>query len=623
MTLLAILALFLSAGRLIRRWFHLRLDEAVLYGCLLAFFEVVVIIQVLGLASSLKPAPAWIATIACVGINFLIGFCRRPFPPSRRLWPIPLSVLVGLLAASLIAGARLLLAWVVPPDGWDSLGYHLPIVLQWVRQGNFDLAGVMGAQRYFAWNGELASTWLALLSGNLVYAKIVQVLSLPLLAAAGSVLGRRLAGLRWAWPCAVALPALPIVLIQSGMAYVDALYAAFWLAAAAAALGLARSGRSIHLWAFALAFGLALGTKSTIYFLAPLLLPLAAALIKAPRRPKRILAQTAGCLLLVALAGAGAYIRNAILTGNPIFPYSLTVAGVPVFKGIMSSTDMPAYIEHWFVSSRWGWIVYPFWEHIRGVIGYTHVNGFGPLFAIGWLLLPVAFARAFKRRDAQALAFLSLFPLVVLLFFTLQPVQLPRYIIFLAPLPIVGLAYSLSRAGRILRRAALGIWTIGIVLGCAGVVAYLYRAPGMRYAWHCILSGRSPDPWDYYSRQYHSAGKAWAALNLRLRPGDSVVVSSNELILPWSGIPPRAKVQVVIFGDCVFPQVPRGRTEEEWILEVESLGPRFVVIWSPAWNPGGEERLVRALASRGEPYMRIGRWDSRAYGWVEIYQLKD
>ncbi len=623
MTLLAILALFLSAGHLIRQRFRLRADESVLYGCLLAFFEVVVIIQALGFASSLRSAPVWAATSACVALNLLIAFWRCPFRPFRRLWPMPRLLWLGLIAASLTAALRLFLAWMVPPDGWDSLGYHLPIVLQWVGQGNFDLAGMMGAQRYLAWNGELVSTWLALLTGNLAFAKIVQVLSLPLLAAIGSVLGRRLAGLRWAWPCAIALPGIPIVLIQSGMAYVDALHAAFWLAAVAATLGLARSGRSVYLWGFALALGLALGSKSTIYFLAPLFLPLAAALFKAPRRPKRVPAQVALCLVLVALAGAGSYIRNAVLSGNPIFPYSLTVAGIPIFKGITSSADMPAYIEHWFVSSRWGWIVFPFWEHLRDVVGYTHENGFGPLFAVGWLLFPVAIVRAWKRGDALALVFLGLFPLVVLLFFTLQPVELPRYIIFLVPLPIVGLAYSLRRAGRALCRAALWVWTISIILGCCGVLAYLYRAPGLRSAWHSIISGRSPDPWEYYARQYHAVGRAWGALNLKLRPGDTVVVSYYELLLPWAGLPPRAKVRVVIYGDCIFPQVRHGKTEGEWFQEVDRLNPRFVVIWSPAWNPGGEERLVRALALRAEPYDRIGRWASPAYGWVELYQARD
>ncbi len=621
MTLLAVLALFASASLLVHQRSRLRFDEAALYGGLLAFFEIVVGIQVLGLASALKAWPAWIVTVLAVAANLGAAFFDRPLRPFRRLWPMPRLLWLPLIIVGLTAGVRLVLAWFLPPEGWDSLGYHLPIVLRWVGQGYFDLAGFIGAQRYFAWNGELTGTWLALLGGGLAYAKVLQVLALPLLAAAGSVLGRRLASLRWSYVCAVGLAGLPIVLIQSGLAYVDVLQSAFWLAALAAAFSLARSGRVVHFRAFALAFGLCLGTKSTLYFLAPLVVALVAALLLLkPRRIRRPWAEAALGLTLIILSGAGAYIRNAVLTGNPIFPFGLSLFGVKIFKGLLTSADMPAYIEHWFVPSRWGWIVYPFWEHVRNVIGYTHLNGFGPLFALGWLFFPVSIGAAWKRKDAAVLTALALFPLVLLAFFILQPVQLPRYIIFAAPLPIVGLAAALRRAPRRLFRAALWVWSLAIAAGCAGVFAYLFRSPAVREAGLALASFRRPDPWAYYEKQYPAVGAAWKALNARLEPGDKVVVSYNELMLPWSGIPPRANVSLVVFGRCIYPQVPSGETEAEWFEVVRRVAPRFLVLWSPAWNRGGEERLSRSLTERAEPFHLIGRFESKDFGWVEIYE---
>jgi hypothetical protein len=622
MTLIAVLALFASAVLLVHLRSRLRADEAVLYGCLVAFLEVVAVVQALGLASSLRTGPAWIVTGSAVLANLGGAFFRRPPRPFRRLWPMPRLLWLPLIVVSVTAGIRLLLAGFLPPDGWDSLGYHLPIVWRWVGQGHFGTSGFLGAQPYYAWNGELAGTWLALLGRGLALAKVVQALALPLLAATGSVLGRRLAGLKWSWACAIALPALPIVLIQSGIAYVDVLHSAFWLAALAAALSLARSGRTVHLWACAVAFGLCLGAKSTLYFLAPLVVILIAALfLMRPRRVARPAAQAALCLALVAVAGAGAYVRNTLLTGNPIFPFGLSLAGIKVFKGIMTTADMPASIERWFVPSSWGWIVYPFWEHARNVIGYTHLNGFGPLFALGWLFFPVSVGAAWKRRDAALLWTLALFPLVIVLFFVLQPVRIPRYVIFAAPLPVLGLAGALRGARKPLFRAALWAWSLAIVLGCAGVFGFLFRSPAVRAACGSLASGRRPDPWAYYAGQYPAVGRAWQALDARLRAGDRVVVNYNELMLPWSGLPPRADVRLVVFGPCVYPGVDFGRTEAEWLRAVKRAAPRFVVVWSPGWNPGGEGRLSTALAARAEAFHLLGRWESNDFGWVEIYEM--
>lgn len=621
MTLLAICVLFGSAALLVRQRFRLRADETVMYGGLLAFLEIILFMQALGLASWLRPGPAWIATGACAAVNLAAALWRCPFRPLRKLRPLPQLMRPILLIVLLTAGLRFLLAWMLPPEGWDGLGYHLPFVVRWVQQGNLDLTGFPGAQRYFTWNGELASTWLALLSGSLAWAKLVQVLALPLLASIGSVLGRRLAGLRWAWPCAIAVAGVPVVLIQSGLSYVDVLYSTFWLTAAAAAIALAQTGRGFYVWAFAGAFGLSLGTKSTVYFLAPLLLPLTFALWKQRRKYKPAWHTVALSLGLIVLAGAGSYLRNFLVTGNPIFPFGFSAAGVPVFKGVYSSRDMPAYIEHWFVPSSWAWLVYPFWERVRQVVGYTQLNGFGPLFALGWGLLPLAFWRSQKRRDGTGLAFLGLIPLTLLFFFWMQPVRIPRYIIFLAPLPILGLAMSFRRPRVRWRSGIAVIWSLAILLGCIGVGAYMGRGPGLRFAWKNILSGHRVDAWTYYEKQFPGLGRAWRALDQKLEAGDIVAINYSELMLPWWGMPPRARVHVVIFGENRYPECPYGRTEQDWVEAVLRLSPRLVVVWSPAWNRGGEERLVRALEQQPGRFKSIGRWESPGFGWVEAYEV--
>ena len=211
------------------------------------------------------------------------------------------------------------------------------------------------------------------------------------------------------------------------------------------------------------------------------------------------------------------------------------MAGHRIFKGIVSAADFPTAYEQWYVPSSWGWLLYPFKETVRGTWGYTHLNGFGPLFALGWLLFAVSAWAAWKKRDSLRIAFLVLVPAVIFLFLTLQPVRIPRYIIFLAPLPIVGLAAALGRARGKRLAIARVLFTLAVIGGCSGIWAYLFRQPGYRYVWASLAQQKGSTRPGYYQAQYGSLGEAWAALDRELRPGDMVAIDDGELSLPWRG----------------------------------------------------------------------------------------
>lgn len=611
-----------SAYILVRRRAGSRPDEALLAACLLAFLEAAGSVQILGWIGILSPASVRVAAAVFLGFHLGLAAKRSPTPPIGHIRPLPRWLVPAAAIAGITLLARLLLAALAPPDGWDALGYHLPFAVRWARQGGLDLAGWPGQHRWFAWNGELLAAWLALLDGGkIVSAKLVQVLGLPLMAAAGSSLGRRLAGTRWAAACGLAAVALPIGIIQSGMAYVDLLYAAFWSAAVAAAVAWARTGRAIHLLAFGSAAGLALGTKSTFFFLLPLLIPPAVALIRHPALRQTVARLWAPASLLAFIAGAGSYARNLLLTGNPIYPIGLTLAGRRIFGGIVAAADFPAAYEGWYVSSPWGWLLYPFKETVRGVWGYTHLNGFGPLFAAGWLLFALSLWAAWKRRDAVTTAYVSLFPAVLILFFTLQPVRIPRYIIFLAPLPIIALAAAMRRAGG--KRLVAARWAFSLLLaaGCAGVWAYLARQPGYRWIVRAVLSGEKAGAAGYYAAQYGSLGRAWAALDAALQSGDVVAVNEAELSLPWAGTPPRASVHYVRLGRSPYPQALAAESESGWLEMLEKVSARWIVIWSPAWAPENGRRERAAALAHPDRFELLARTSSPAFGLVEIFRI--
>ncbi|MFA6002973.1 MAG: hypothetical protein WC881_02790 [Elusimicrobiota bacterium] len=618
------LALLVSAFAALQRNFRLRPEEAWLYAGILSCSEAVLLTLGLGLGGRLSSGAVCAATWALTAAHMVLYFVPQNERLGRRAAaaPLPWALWPAAAAAVLVLGIRLAIAGAVPPDSWDGLSYHLPIVLRWIQQGNLDLAGWPGPERYYAWNGELLSAWLALLGGgSLSAAKLCQVAGLPVLLAAAGALGRRLAGPGWSWACGLAAAAMPIVVIQSGVPYVDVLYSAFWLAAAAAGVAWLRSGGVLHMGAYAAAFGLALGSKSTAYLTAPLLIPLAVALWSRPAARREFVRWSPLWVGLVALTGLACYWRNWLQTGNPIFPFELRVAGWTVFRGITRPGDLLVSMEKWFFSSMWGWAWYPFVETIKGQAVYTYENGFGPVAAAAWALSPVAFWKAWRRRDAAALAFLALLPLTAALFLIMHPVRVPRYVIFLPLVCIVALAYVFKRAGPRLRTAVLAAWALAVLVGVSGVADYLVRNDASSYAWSELRRGRSVDAWRYYKDQFLSLGEAWAALDQRLRPGDVVAVNYSELMLPWSGMPTKARVVAVRHSAVDYPGAYFGATDREWLDLLQKLQVHYLAVWSPSWYKDEGDLEREAISQLPARFRSLGKWQDAQMGSIEIFEF--
>lgn len=617
---------FISAYCPARNHFK-RIDEALLAAGLLAASEVVVIITLLGGLGLLKPLPVLSLTLLMSAAHLSSLFRkRRPFrslPSWKRIClviPWPLWPALALTAA--VLAFRFFLAVLLPFDSWDGMSYHLPIVLRWLQQGNFDLAGWMGPARYFPWNGELLPVWLALLDGgNLEAAKLAQGLALPLWAASGAVLGRRLAGARWAVPAALALTCVPIALIHLGIPYVDFIYAAFWLAAAAAALCFERKQEPYYLFLYAAGFGLAAGTKSTLYFQLPLLLPVLWTLRSREnllRRSTRLLPFLAA---VVVLTGGVSYLHNWWTTGNPIYPYSFRLGGVNVFNGIVSPGELLVTVERWFVPSSLGWLWYPFHETMKGATVYSTENGFGPLFAAGWVFFPFALWKSWKDGNRGAFGFLLLLPATAFFFLTLHPTREQRYVIFLSALPILGLAYVFRRASGRLRLLVLAGWTFGAAWSLCGFLNYVGRDTDMVRAWTAARSGVKTDPYVFYRSKFGALGEAWAAVNERLAPGDVVAVNYGELILPWAGLPPRGKVLVVGHKASIYPQTLTGTDTAGWMSLLDGLHVRYFALWSPAWYPDEGKTERDSIAALPGRFVAAGNWQSPDFGQVELYEI--
>jgi len=338
---------------------------------LLAVFLTSLFVLLAGFFGLLRPAP--LAAIAVAGLVVLLAApssraALRRIPQELKpvlraggqLW-LELPRWLRLLTAvglGLSAARFAFLIWALPPFVWDSLTYHLTNVAHWTQAGRIELFETPVERIYSPANYELLATWFTVF---LHHDLVVEAAGLPAyLMGFASVycIGRTLGTSRSAaWVGALAYASTPAWLIAATGTKNDPHVAGYFLAALALAVDLSArrsTGRAANslggILSMVLALLLAAGTKVYIAHILPGMILIAALhqpgwrslqlwrnhLSEAVRqlRQETIWVQTGLGLLLCSGLLLGGYwnIRNWILTGNPFYPYEVTVEGAPIFR---------------------------------------------------------------------------------------------------------------------------------------------------------------------------------------------------------------------------------------------------------------------------------------------------
>ena len=220
-----------------------------------------------------------------------------------------------------IAVATGVIAWVAPPNTYDSMAYHMARVAHWAADGTVaDYPTNVLRQLYLPPWSEFAVLHLQILSGGDHLANLVQWFSMI-----GSVVGASLIARHLGAPAigqalaAIVVATLPMGILQASSTQTDYVLAYWLVCSVALALQFVKTPTPQAAAWFASGLGLAMLTKGTAYvFAAPLVAALGYWMLS--RLRKQLLLSAAVMVLIPLVINSGYYLRNQTLFHNPVGP---------------------------------------------------------------------------------------------------------------------------------------------------------------------------------------------------------------------------------------------------------------------------------------------------------------
>lgn len=289
----------------------------------------------------------WSISVTAVLVAGVLGAVARDRSAARAPslkrpleWPgVALTVFVICYLLTILWEQRIL-----PPVANDVLTYHLPAAVQWLQRGRLGLYETWffdPSNTYSPLGGSVLVAWWLAPLGNDALARFVQAPALLLLFVAMIQVVRAL-GVSTTLAALIAAGAVTSrPFISQTMLAKDDLFVAAFFATAVAAMTRVKLSDGLGPWRVGMALGMLLATKYIALLSVPLLLLLGDAPVRAGWRLRDWLI---AALAIIALASPW-YVRNALLTGNPLFPIDF-----PALDGLLTtrrSPDLAAPVTLW------------------------------------------------------------------------------------------------------------------------------------------------------------------------------------------------------------------------------------------------------------------------------------
>ena len=298
---------------------------------------------------------SWISIDLTTGYGCFLLIKNRKPTTNRKIISnrSPFSILL-LCGIAFIIGIVGLVAWISPPNNWDSMVYHMSRVVHWKQNhslANYPVSAL--PQLYQRPWAEFAILHLQILSGGDRFANLIQWFSMV-----GSIVGVSLiakqigADVRGQIFAAVVCATIPMGILQGSSTQNDYVVS-FWLVSFIYYLLLMASGRvslvnSIKLGG---SLGLAILTKGTAYIYAvPLCVWLTIILVR--YKPKKLWKHVFAISSLFILLNIGQAMRNSALFGSLLVmgeeKYTNDYFGASVFlSNIIRNLSLHLVIPSW------------------------------------------------------------------------------------------------------------------------------------------------------------------------------------------------------------------------------------------------------------------------------------
>lgn len=242
-----------------------------------------------------------------------------------------IALVIFFLPIAILLLVRLFNALLQIPLETDSIAYHLPFVVEWIKTGDLltpYYSAFASPISHYPSNYELLDLWFMIPFRNDFF---VNLINFPLLILFGTTVYNICRQLKASPNIAVAATALliymPVFLRQAGTPLVDLFFSLTFVLAIYFLLEIRanKNDYAPHIF-FGLALGLFIGTKylGIVFGVLPVLLFFIFA--------KKWLPLFAG-LITTTITGAFFYIRNWLDAGNPLFPVDINIFGYHIFDG--------------------------------------------------------------------------------------------------------------------------------------------------------------------------------------------------------------------------------------------------------------------------------------------------
>jgi hypothetical protein len=355
---------------------------------------------------------------------------------AHKLLMISVSIVAGF---SLVKIAHNLIN---PTFLWGSLIYHFRFPVEWLKNGNLGnpaLGFGNPGLEYIAMNGEFLFCWFIAPLRNAYIADVTSYFFYIAGIVACYAIMRKLSVPRelalFAGVLFSLTPQYFKHLLFNGN---DMIVAALFLIALNWVLMTKNAFTFKNIAMAGIGTGLLLGTKSTALVWAPPLIPLVIYFALRHRRAMRgsaILRLIIVFILLIAFFGGFTYIRNAVETGNPIYPLRYEVGGL----SLPGAVDYDDYYDNVVLSPR----------HLEELLFH---QSFGAhfvalVFPAIFLALPLVLMRRRFRLSLDSAYFLALPFLMGALFYIKAPFHTPSYAYHIVALGTLGGIYALHASG--------------------------------------------------------------------------------------------------------------------------------------------------------------------------------